>query len=65
MSAAKGRIRQMRNYPKEKIKENQQATVQSHSTDALLENDPSTADEGLNKSKIEFVPGTIVKFVID
>ena len=65
MSAAKGRIRQMRNYPKEKIKENQQATVQSHSTDALLENDPSTTDEGLNKSKIEFVPGTIVKFVID
>ena len=67
MSAAKSRIRQMKTFPRDKYKDNNQANAQSQATQASLENEASSliTSAGPNKNTLEFVPGTIVRFTID
>ena len=65
MSSAKAKIRQMKSLPRDKIKEPSLLNAQSHSTPASNENESSTTGESCIKSTIEFVPGTIVRFITD
>jgi len=65
MSSAKNKIRQMKALPRDKYKETTQVKTESNFTPASNENESTTTAGSSNKSTIEYVPGTIVRFITD
>ena len=65
MSSAKNKIRQMKSLPRDKFKETPQVKAESNFTPASNENESTTTAGNSNKSTIEYVPGTIVRFITD